>query len=163
MNAIKRKIAIVGLLVVVIIISLPSIYRAMTFQPKKSDVVYRYGMVENRDKIETLQKKLEKGEEGHVRVVIYYEKTSETYDDRKDEPEGHVIYDINFKYDKKAKQGWLEVKPSLSFRKSADKYKISAMKTAQQCGAIGKDEKHNMYILQECHDAYSYELFPIQN
>ncbi|PGK51652.1 hypothetical protein CN918_28060 [Priestia megaterium] len=159
----KKAIIVSLVLLVVTVIAVPSIYRAVTFQPEESDVVYRYGMVKNRDKLDVFQKEAAKGKENHIRVVIYYEKTSDYDDDRIEEPEGHVIYDIKSKYDKNAKQGWLEVKPTLSFRHSEDENKISAMKIAQQCGSIEKDEKHGVYVLQECHDAYNYELVPIKN
>ena len=163
MKAVKKTIIISVLMIVAVILLAPTIYRAIIFQPEKDDVVYRYGIVENRDKLEAFRQSAAKGKEEYIRVVMYYEKTSDTYDDRQEQPEGHVIYDIESKYDEKVKQGWLEVKPTLSFRHSEDKYKVSAMKTAQQCGSIVKDEKHGMYVLQECHDAYNYTLVPLMN
>ncbi|PAQ13558.1 hypothetical protein CD798_14185 [Bacillaceae bacterium SAOS 7] len=130
-----------------------------TYKVEPDDVVQRQLSVENVERLDKFIEEAAEGKETHVRVIRMYERTY----DHPNSPEGVIIYDLKSRYDNQAKVGWIEVTPNLSDFTPFEKSRVPTIENAQQCSRIIRDEELGYYMLNECHDAWSYELFPFKD
>ncbi|WNB91106.1 DUF4362 domain-containing protein [Bacillus sp. NEB1478] len=129
--------------------------KSKTFIPDKEDVIQDSFYLTNVDKLERFIADMNSKVQGKIRVVRYLE------GDKFADPDAPIIFDLQYVYDKQAKQGWIQVQPDRSYLSSKQAEK-ELMNNPQQCSTITKDEERGYYMLTECHDAWEYKLFPLE-
>lgn len=135
-----------------------------------TDVIQNGDKLSNVSKLETFMQNSKKHKKDEIRVVRNYGDKSYGITEAKEEelkrqglqlPKGKVVYTLNYRYDKEAKEGWIDVKTDATNFKQSTTYSTS-FADSQQCGYIRKDAERGYYILTECFHQWEYELFPIQ-
>ncbi|GGH88234.1 hypothetical protein JOD43_002189 [Pullulanibacillus pueri] len=123
-----------------------------TYIPKKTDVVLKDHVLKNENRLEDFITKASQNNESELRVVKYVNQ------------QGVLIYNLKSRYDKNAKEGWIEVHPDLShYIKLKNEAQDTFNNAPQQCGSISKDNDHGYYVLKECRTNWEYQLLPIPN
>jgi hypothetical protein len=130
-----------------------------TYRPRRGDVVQDQYTLKNTDKLDAFMADAAKGKEEKIRVVVRIFKKSS---DHPDGPKGAIIYDLQSRHDAKAKESWIEVRPDLRYFNQSKATQFLIINNPQQCGSVIKDEEKGYYLLTQCHDAWSYELFPLK-
>lgn len=136
----------------------------------RTDVIQNGDKLTNVSNLETFIQNSKNHKEDEIRIVRNYgDKSYGITKDKEEElekqglqlPEGKVIYTLKYRYDMKAKQGWIEVKTDATNFKQSTTYSTSVA-DSQQCGYIRTDDKRGYYMLTECFHEWEYELFPLQ-
>ncbi len=122
------------------------------YVPNEDEIVLNNNHLKNKDILEAFMKVAGENGESEIRVV------------KNEGVKGVLIYDLKSRYDKDAKQGWIEVFPDLShYRASNNEVQDVFNNARQQCGYISKDETEGYYKLNECRTHWEYRLLPIIN
>lgn len=145
-----------------------------TTSSSSKDIIQKGTTLTNQQALDTFIKHTEEHKEDHIRVIRHYGKQAYEYGKWQNfglikengepikgkVPEGKVIYDLTYRYDKQAKQGWIEVKSDTSQFKESTEYPATIAEN-QQCSRIDKDSERGYYLLTECFHRWDYELFPL--
>jgi len=135
-----------------------------------TDVIQNGDELRNVNKLDAFIQNSKNHKEDEIRIVRNYgDKSYGISKDKEEElereglqlPEGSVTYTLKYRYDKKSKQGWIEVKTDATNFKQSTTYSTS-LADSQQCGYIRKDSERGYYMLTECFHQWEYELFPFQ-
>jgi hypothetical protein len=124
----------------------------LEYSPLETDVVYQDSVLKNVETLEKFISDAAENKEGKIRIVNFYEDTTDTG------AKGVIIYDLISAYDMNAKQGWIQVVPDLSYFQQSEREQVGTINYNQQCGSIKKDEEQGYYVLNQCHAAWEYRL-----